>query len=66
LWLQHWRLELADGGTFSRLKGPLKLPTQSTRASDLVRPSDVEDSKAEDRGFGGRLRNLGVAVGVNL
>ena len=29
------------------------------------RPSDVEGwSRPEDRSFGGRLRNLGVAVGV--
>jgi hypothetical protein len=31
----------------------------------LWAPKDVEDSTPEDKRFGGRLKNLGIAVGVN-
>jgi hypothetical protein len=49
--------ELGDQ-TFARQKAPLRLRY-------AIEKSDVEESRPEDRSFGGRLRNLGVAVGVS-
>jgi hypothetical protein len=68
LWLRRWRLELADDGTFARQPGALRLPYAAAKGFEpgLWAPSDVEESAAADRSFGGRLKNLGIATGVNI
>ena len=68
LWLRRRRLELVDDGTFARQPGPLRLPYAIAKGFEpgLYAPSDVEDSTAADRSFGGRLKNLGIATGVNI
>jgi hypothetical protein len=67
LWLKNWRKELGDN-VFARLKGPLKIAYAVDKGfgPGLWRPKDVEESRPEDRTFGGRLPNLGSAVGVNI
>jgi hypothetical protein len=67
VWLKNWRKELGDQ-TFARQKAPLRLryaiedvtPQRPTATTHPAR------NPSEDRSFGGgRLRNLGVAVGVS-
>ena len=66
MWLKGWRSSM-DDITFGRLKRPLKLryAIEHGWGPGLWRPSDVEEPRPADRSFSGRLRNLGVAVGIN-
>ena len=68
LWLKRWRKELVDDGTFARQPNALRLRYAIDKGFEpgLNAPSDAEDSTPEDRSFGGRLKNLGVATGVNM
>jgi hypothetical protein len=68
MWLRRWRKELVDDGTFGRQPGALRLPYAIAKGFEpgLWAPSDVEDSTPQDKSFGGRLKNLGVATGVNI
>jgi hypothetical protein len=68
LWPKNWRKELTDDGTFARQPGALRLPYAIAKGFEpgLHAPSDGEDSTPADRSFGGRLKNLGVATGVNI
>jgi hypothetical protein len=68
LWLKNWRKELVDDGTFARQPGALRLPYAIVAGfgPGLNAPQDAEDSTPADRSFGGRLKNLGVATGVNI
>jgi hypothetical protein len=65
LWLRNWRKELGDS-LFARQPGALKLRYALDHGfgPGLWAPNDVEDSTPRDRSFGGRLKNLGVAVGI--
>ena len=65
LWLKGWRSSMGDV-TFARLKRPLRLrfAVEQRWGPGLWRPADVENSRPEDRGFHGKLRNLGSAVGI--
>jgi hypothetical protein len=67
LWLKNWRKELGDD-VFARLKAPLRLRYAIDKGfgPGLWAPSDVQEGTAADRSFGGRLKNLGAAVGVNI
>jgi hypothetical protein len=53
--------ELGDS-RFARLKAPLRLRYAIDKGFEpgLWAPSDVEESRPEDRSFGGRLKNLGT------
>ena len=65
LWLKNWRIELGDN-EFARIKPQLRIRYAIDKGfgPGLWAPRDVEESRPEDRTFGGRLRNLGAAVGV--
>jgi hypothetical protein len=62
-----WREELGDD-LFGRLKAALRIRYAVDKGfgPGLWRPSEVVESRPQDRTFGGRLKNLGVAVGVNI
>jgi hypothetical protein len=68
LWLKNWRKELLDDGIFARQPAALRLRYAIDKGFEpgLWAPSDVEESRPEDRSFGGRLKNLGFATGVNV
>jgi hypothetical protein len=67
LWLKNWRKELGDD-LFARQPAALKLRYAIDKGFEpgLWAPRDVQDSTAADRSFGGRLKNLGFAAGVNI
>ena len=57
---------VALGRSSTRWPVRLRFAMEKGFEPGVWRPSDVEESRPEDRSFGSRLRNLGVAVGVNL
>jgi hypothetical protein len=66
-WLKNWRKDLGDS-RFARLKPQLRIRYAIDKGFEpgLWAPRDVEESTAADRSFGGPLKNLGAAVGINV
>jgi hypothetical protein len=67
LWLKNWRKDSGDS-RFACLKASLRLRYAIDKGFEpgFWAPSDVQEGTPADCSFGGRLKNLGAAVGVNI